>query len=49
LRHGNYLKEREREREREGGREGERMDDYFCVAPNHKILAVKNGAKTLQV
>jgi hypothetical protein len=38
-----------RERERERGREGERMDDYFCVAPNHKILAVKNGAKTLQV
>jgi hypothetical protein len=34
-------------REREGERE--RMDDYFCVAPNHKILVTKNGAKTLQV
>jgi hypothetical protein len=21
------------------------MDDYFCVVPNHKILAVKNGVK----
>jgi hypothetical protein len=31
----------------EGGRE--RMDDYFCVAPSHQILMVKNGAKTLQV
>jgi hypothetical protein len=34
-------------REREGERE--RIDNYFCVAPNHKILVTKNGAKTLQV
>jgi hypothetical protein len=34
---------------REGGRGRERMDDYFYVAPNHKILAVKNGAKTVQI
>jgi hypothetical protein len=31
----------------EGGRE--RMDGYFCVTPNHKILVAKNGAKTLHV
>jgi hypothetical protein len=30
-------------------RERERMDGYFCVVPSYKILAVKNGAKTLYV
>jgi hypothetical protein len=29
--------------ERGGGRERERMDGYFCVAPSHKIFTAKNG------
>jgi hypothetical protein len=38
LRHGSCLR----------GERG-RMDGYFCVAPSHKILVAKNGAKTLHV
>jgi hypothetical protein len=36
-----------KKRQRQG--EEDRMDDYFCMAPSHKILAAKNDAKTLHV
>jgi hypothetical protein len=43
LRHGSCLRERGR------GREREWVDGYFYVAPNHKILVVKNSVKSLWV